>query len=498
MSYFEVKELSFCYKLQSEPLWLEDEAPSAAEEEPGASIENISFGLDRGELLLISGESGCGKTTILRCINGIIPEFYDGELKGDVLLEGRSLKNLMPHERGRLIGSVFQNPRSQFFNVRVRDEIYFGCENIGLPSDKIAERAEPLIKAFNMEDFLERSLFELSGGEKQRVACLSVGAMLPKVILYDEPSSNLDEKGMNSLRELMGYFKQKGVTQIVSEHRLSYLESLADKALLIKEGVISERFSGEAFRALGEDELRKIGLRTNRNVNVKPSRLFSFRGMGADKPAEDDLYISRLEMRYGGRREKTLLMGGYGFERGVIHAILSENGKGKSSFLRSLCGLEAKEKGKIIWQGKQYSPRAFRRNCAMVFQDVNHQLLTASVYEEWELNARHLSPEERQNLIDYLADMLDLRERLSRHPLSLSGGQKQRLALGSALISRRPVILLDEPTSGLDLGHMLSLAGLLKDISRNKWVIVATHDKEFIRALGAVVHGIPEKKEESL
>lgn len=469
---------------------------SALEFEP--ALKNISFSAKSGELILITGESGCGKTTLLQIINGIIPEFSSGKIDGDVLFCGDSIISMPVDWRGTLTGSVFQNPRSQFFNVVVKDELRFGCENFNLPAEEIERRVSALVKEFHLEPYLERSLFHLSGGEKQRVACLCVAAMKPPIMLYDEPSSNLDADGMRSLAQMMQAFKRFGVIQLVAEHRLSYLSELVDRLIFMKDGQIENCFSGDCLRSLSDELLSRMGLRSIRSLPpISSDRQLVIRSSAEQKSriktedtAPGDLHIESLNMSYDKSLKPFLRIENYRFKASSIHALVAGNGMGKSTFLRSLAGLEIGAKGFVRYNNRRYSLKRMCRLCGFVFQDINRQLLTGSVYDELLLSLEEsgLQAEEKEERIISLAKKLELDKFLDAHPFSLSGGQKQRLAVAATLLMDRPILILDEPTSGLDLKHMVAMAEVLSEYSLSHLILLATHDQELLRLLDAEIH----------
>lgn len=224
----QLKNINFCY----------------AGGENAGRLEQINLEIPDGQVVLLCGRSGCGKTTLTRLVNGLIPNYYEGELTGEVLLDGKNISRLPLYETAKYVGSVFQNPRTQFFTVDSTSELAFGCENQGLPESEIIHRVKSTAVQFDMEDLLGKNIFRLSGGEKQKIACASVSASDPPVIVLDEPSSNLDQSATEDLRRMIRIWKQQGKTILIAEHRLYYLKELIDRVLYLNDGRIEKDYTG--------------------------------------------------------------------------------------------------------------------------------------------------------------------------------------------------------------------------------------------------------------
>ena len=232
------------------------------ENENTGGVRDIDLNIEDGQFVVLCGESGCGKTTVTRLINGLIPHYYEGKMTGEVWVNGAKVSEQPLYDTAAVVGSVFQNPRSQFFNVDTTSEITFGCENLGQPEKDIRERLAKTVRDFRLEKLMDRNIFHLSGGEKQKLACAGVSIMEPDVLVMDEPSSNLDAASILDLRKILAFWKSQGKTIIVSEHRLYYLRGLADRFIYLADGQVSHDYSAAEFEQLTEQQRSDMGLRT--------------------------------------------------------------------------------------------------------------------------------------------------------------------------------------------------------------------------------------------
>ncbi len=442
---------------------------SYSEDQTENGLHNINLLIRRGEVVLLCGESGCGKTTFTRLINGLIPHYYNGSLTGEVLIDGREVHNLPLYETSRMVGSVFQNPRSQFFNVDTTSELAFGCENMGLPVGEIERRIANTVVEFKIENLVGRSIFQLSGGEKQKIACASVSTNSPDIFVLDEPSSNLDITATEDLRRLIGIWKSQGKTIIIAEHRLYYLRDLADRILYMRNGKVERELNTEQMKKMEIEELSIMGLRT----------LFLESLTGDDRsvvPESEDLSLTNFVFSY--KREcPAININQLSVPKGGIIAVIGYNGSGKTTFARCLCGLEKSCRGTLSLCGKICKRRERLKQCYMVMQDVNHQLFTESVLDEILLSMDEADIAKAESILASL-DLLPLKD---LHPMSLSGGQKQRVAIASAIASQKEIIIFDEPTSGLDVRHMREVSCNLKQLQQmGKTLFIISHDLELI------------------
>ncbi|MGL5513350.1 MAG: ABC transporter ATP-binding protein, partial [Sporomusa sp.] len=209
----------------------------------GKNIDDLNFTIRKGEFVLITGKSGSGKTTVSKCINGLIPYFHEGIMDGDVFVGGENTKGLALYEIGEKVGSVFQDPRSQFFTTNTTDEVAFGCQNLGIKRDEIFKRITDAFASLQIVGLRDRSIFELSSGEKQKIAIASCQAMNPCVYVLDEPSANLDIESIDQLSKILRVLKNSGTTIVVIEHRLYYLRELVDRIIYIDAGKIAGTYT---------------------------------------------------------------------------------------------------------------------------------------------------------------------------------------------------------------------------------------------------------------
>ena len=452
-------------------------------------LSDINLTIKDGEFVLICGESGCGKTTLTKLINGLIPHFLkNAVLEGSVTVEGKKIADTPMYEIAELAGSVFQNPKTQFFHTNSSAELAFGLENRGEEPEFIEKRIKETIEELEIEHLKDRNVFAMSGGEKQLLAFASVYAMNPKVYVLDEPSANLDAEGMEKLCKRLEVIKKGGHTVVVAEHRLSYLQSFVDRILYVREGRIEKEFTRSTFAQLSKEEREAMGLRSIQPEEIKIPELTGGEAHEtlADKTlahktlahrtlADKTLEIENLSCR----RKKQVIFQSVNLSatEGDIIGIVGRNGAGKSTFCNCLCGLLPEKEGRIFYQGKRLSKRERRKLFGMVMQEVNHQLFSDSVKNECLLAKEDASEKE----ITKLLESFDLLAYADSHPMTLSGGQRQRLAICQAVMGGKKLLIFDEPTSGLDFRHMCQVERLMKKLAENDYIIlVVTHDYEFL------------------
>jgi len=440
-------------------------------------LHNIDLTVPNGQCVLLCGRSGCGKTTLTRLVNGLIPQFFDGQLEGEILLDGKNISELPMYRIAEKVGSVFQNPRTQFFNVDTDSEIAFGIENEARPPEELAERVRRTADELHINDLLGRNIFSMSGGEKQKIAFASVYAMEPEIYLLDEPTSNLDTAAIGELREHIKLIKSQGKTILIAEHRLYWLADIADRVIYLENGRIAGDLTPDRFLSLSADDRHKMGLRAVRLSDEEPE----YSDITPDAPILELRDVSLFQ-------KKRTVIGNISLTAAPreIIAVTGHNGAGKTTFSRALCGLHKETSGNFLWNGRVMKPKERMKLSYMVMQDVNYQLFAESVRAECTFGIKH--PDTA--LADKTLDELGLSQFGERHPNTLSGGQKQRLAAAVSMVCKKDLLVFDEPTSGLDHDSMVRLAALIHRLADSgKLIFIVTHDYEFVcRTCTRVLH----------
>ena len=466
----------------------------------GDGVSGINLTIKDGECIVLCGESGCGKTTVTRLINGLAPHFYEGEMSGSVMIGDVCVNTENLSDIAALTGSVFQNPKSQFFNLDTTGELVFGCENLGIPREEIKQRLEKTKRDLQLDNLMDRDIFELSGGEKQQIACASCYTSDPEVFVLDEPSSNLDKRAIQRLHRMLVKMKAAGKTVVIAEHRLYYLMDMADRFIYMRSGKIERIFTRDQMKALSESDLTALGLRLTdmQSLAVLAQKQAAARATPGkssapieegERPEEQAAKnaepfasppvskpaLEALDVTCGYGSTRVLDIERLALPEHSIVALIGDNGSGKSTFVQALAGL-IPSNGSISVGGAYMTAEERSKRSFMVMQDVNRQLFADSVLEEVMMNTG-ASAADAEAILARLG-ILELKD---RHPASLSGGQKQRTAIASALCAKKDLLIFDEPTSGLDRRGMERFGSLLRELQTSAALsLVITHDPELI------------------
>ena len=458
MSTVETRSAGFAYQ-----------APQAMNQPPVTALHDLSLSLPPGSATLITGASGSGKSTALRLLNGLVPHLTGGELSGEVIVAGRNTRETPLHELGQVTGTVFQNPRTQFFTATTLEELAFALENAGTPAPEIEARVVAAARKAGISHLLHRALAELSGGELQLIACACVLATDAGILLLDEPTSNLSPDAIDGLRRLLFDLKASGLTLVIAEHRLHFLNGLVDTVVHLDNGRLVSATPADEFFAMSDADRRAAGLRT-----LVPPTL-ARADVALPDPAPG-LAVRGMQFSYQAGRP-VLDIASLTFPAGSVSALCGPNGAGKTTLARVLTGLAAQDAGEILLDGHASSQKQRQSASALVMQDVHRQLFGESVAAEVTLG---LPPGARVEVPALLED-LGLLEVADRHPMSLSGGQKQRLVVAAALASGARVYVFDEPTSGVDYRHLQAVSARIRSLAAaGHVVIVISHDPEFL------------------
>lgn len=455
------------------------------------AVKNLDLEVLPGKVLLVTGVSGCGKTTLMRLANGLCPHYYAGEILGHVTVFGEDSQKTSVSAISDKVGTLFQDPEDQFFALNVKDEMGFALKVSGTAPSVVNERIEQVSQRLSIENLLSHSISALSEGQKQRVALGEILVSEPQALILDEPSANLDPEATDRLAQELLRLKQAGFAILVVDHRLHWLSHVADEVIVMQHGEIKER---GPFAILEDAGMRKrYGLREARVEDVRntlpekhvPSPILKTADLTFDyEKANHHSKLAKFKKLFKGNSKNTndILLKNIHFEVGSgITALIGENGSGKTTLARLITGLNVGT-GALYLRGEKTTADQLLKHTGLVLQNADHQLQMRSVQEEIKacLFAAGQS-QSTEETIDALLKTFSLEELADRHPQSLSGGQKQRLVIACALAKNPDILILDEPTSGLDGANMKRVADALREqANQGKAVLLITHDLELL------------------
>jgi len=466
------------------------------------ALRDVSLELDAGQFVLVAGPSGSGKSTLLRCINGLVPHFSGGRLTGRVIVNGLDIREHQPRDMASVVGFVFQDPEAQFVTERVEDELAFALENAGVLPLVMRKRVEEVLDALGIAPLRSRAVSSLSGGEQQRVAIAAALALQPKILVLDEPTSQLDPQSAEDvLSALMRLNADLGLTIVLAEHRLERVLQFADRVIFMpatgatplvgdpRQVMESVTFTPPLVtlgKALGWRPLP---------LTIKEARRFASRhvirntGHAVEQETRDRKQEAVLDVRdvwlaYNGTevlRGVTLAA-----RAGEFLALMGRNGAGKTSLLRTIVGLARPQRGQVRVGGQEVQGQSTAEICRRVGyvpQNPSAMLFAEAVRDELLITLHNHGLDEATAPIapGELLGTLGLDKVAAQYPRDLSTGQRQRTALASVLVTRPQILLLDEPTRGLDYAAKATLVSILKRWqAQGTAIVMVTHDVELV------------------
>jgi energy-coupling factor transporter ATP-binding protein EcfA2 len=475
------------------------------------ALENINLKVQPGEVVLLAGPSGAGKTTLCSCLNGLVPHFHNGVLKGQVLVKGRDTKRTRVGVLSSLVGLVFQDPESQLISPTVADEIAFGPENLAVPRDEIVRRVEEGLDVARLKGFEEREPYNLSGGEQQACAIAAIFAMYPEIYVMDEPTSNLDPLGTQRvLSMIVKVAKERGKTLLIAEHKLEEILPLVDRVVVMDRGRIVQDDTVEGALSKGDIEhvfVRPplVCLAEKLQLNAQPltaeqfypalTQKYKLNGLTVDERpkaekkdrGEPVIEIRGLRHSYDGVNaalnevELTIY-------RGELVSVLGRNGSGKTTLVKHINGLLKPAEGSVIVLGQdtvQTTTAQLAKKVGFCFQNPNHQMITFVVKDELALGPKSLGldKEEIEHRSLQALEFVGMAEQMGADVMALGKGQKQRLALASVLTMKPEILVIDEPTTGQDPQMTEEIFEIIRKLNEEgTTVLVITHKFDYAAA----------------
>lgn len=411
-------------------------------------------------MLLIAGSSGCGKTTLARCINGLIPRSYGGKRDGRVLLHGKDVSEMQIAEVAQVVGTLLQDPERQIVASNVFHEIAFGPENLGMPRAEIVSRVEEAMKRLGIEYLRNRETFNLSGGEKQKVALAGVLTMNPSILLLDEPLASLDPASAYEALDVFRSLADEGKTVVLIEHRVEdAIFAKPDRMLYMEEGRI--KYLGPITNLPKQIDHREVKLPAQwvvKRVKANDEPVAKAPRREVRKESEPLVIFEDVDFRYGDDSPLILKNVNLKINRGDLIAVLGPNGAGKSTLVKHAIGLLKPTRGSVLVEGqdtRQMTVAHIARKLGYVFQSPTHMLFAPTVREELEFGPKNLKfePDVISKSVTESILTVNLTGLEEYPPLGLSFGQQKRTTIAAVLAMHSKIMILDEPTAGQDFAN---------------------------------------------
>jgi energy-coupling factor transporter ATP-binding protein EcfA2 len=447
---------------------------------PEPALCGVSLTLGSGELLLVAGASGCGKTTLIRCINGLIPRSYNGDLEGHVLLYGQGASEMAMAQISQTVGTVLQDPERQILGSFVLNEVAFGLENLGLPREEILQRVDETLDYLAISHLRDRETFYLSGGEKQKVALAGVLAMRPSILLLDEPLASLDPASAQEALALLRRLADGGVSIILVEHRVEDALSIhPDRILFMQEGNVT--YCGRSDGLAEVVDYRQVKM---------PAPIVIQRAASAPPPTfepaikpdgrEPLMAFENVSFAYGDG--PTVIHDiNLTIRRGDVVALLGPNGAGKTTLVKHAIGLLKPRQGRVLVEGhdtREMSVAQIAHTLGYVFQSPSHMLFAPTVREELAFGPKNLGYSE-ETIVEGVAraiEIVNLKGQEEYPPLALSFGQQKRVSIAAILAMRSKILVMDEPTAGQDYWNYMAFMDSILQMPGFESILFITHD----------------------
>jgi energy-coupling factor transporter ATP-binding protein EcfA2 len=446
------------------------------------ALHGLSFQVQPGEVLLIAGASGCGKTTLMRCINGLIPGTYHGDLKGEISIFGKLVADMNMPELSQQVGTILQDPERQIVGSYVLNEVAFGLENLGLPREEIMDRVDETLQFLGISHLRDRETFSISGGEKQKVALAGVLSMRPHLLLLDEPLASLDPMSSKEALHFFRWLADQGISIMIIEHRVEDVLSInPDHVLYLESG--HQQYYGDVNGLLEVVDFHKIKL---------PAQTVFERAKKETRPAfspllhpmhEEPPLISFEDIHFQYDPIQPIVLHDINFKvyPGDVIAILGHNGAGKTTLVKHALGLLKPTRGRVLLEGKDTRKITIAQaalTVGYVFQSPSQMLFAPTVSEELEFGPRnlHFSPEVIKKNVDWAIHTVHLESELQSPPLALSFGQQKRISIAAVLSMRSRILMMDEPTAGQDYWNYLAFMDSILQMPGFDAIMFITHD----------------------
>lgn len=451
----------------------------------GAAIHNLSFSANPGEILLIAGASGCGKTTLIRCINGLIPRSYKGEMSGEIRIFGEEVKDWKLSQISQKIGTVLQDPERQILGTKVVNEVAFGLENLGLPRADIFQRVDEALNFLKIPHLRNRETFNLSGGEKQKVALAGILAMRPSIILLDEPLASLDPASAQDTLDAVRLLADQGLSVLMVEHRVEdVLRIRPERVMFMSEGEI--RYLGDAAGLSKVVNYREVKLPAEDILeraknDPAPAEVNALPGVTRSQYKEEAL-VRFENVAFGYESETEVLHGiDLNINRGDVIAVLGPNGAGKTTFVKHAIGLLKPKSGRVLVDGRDTKEASVAEIASMlgyVFQSPSHMLFAPTVHDELAFGPTNMKhPREQIELeVKEALKIVNLSEKENDPPLALSFGQQKRVSIAAILAMRSRILVMDEPTAGQDYQNYMNFMDSILQMPGFEAILFITHD----------------------